>query len=241
VEITIKHEIDRIYTDDPYMGSRPITAILNRKGFSISRPTVQKYMREMGISAISPGPNLSRRNHEHKIYPYLLRGVTASHPNHIWGTDITYIRLKKGWLYLVAFLDWFSRFVIAWELDHTLEVDFVLEALNKALQIGKPEIANSDQGSQYTSQRYIKVLLENDVKISMDGRGRAMDNIFTERLWRTVKYQEVYINDYASPREARVGLARFLEKYNNYRPHQALKYLTPAEAYYGNYTLKDFE
>lgn len=242
VEIAIKNEIDRIYTDDPYMGSRPITVILNRdKGFNVSRPTVQKYMREMGIAAISPRPNLSRRNHEHKVYPYLLRGVTASHPNHIWGTDITYIPLRKGWLYLVAFLDWFSRFVVAWELDYTLEVEFVLEALNRALQIGKPEIANSDQGSQFTSQRYTKILLDNEIRISMDGRGRAMDNIFTERLWRTVKYQEVYINDYESPREARVGLARFFDKYNNYRPHQSLNYLTPAEVYYGNYTLKDFE
>ncbi len=242
IEIAIKHEIDRIYTNDPYMGSRPITVILNRdKGFSVSRPTVQKYMREMGIAAISPGPNLSRRNHEHKVYPYLLRGVTASHPNHIWGTDITYIPLRKGWLYLVAFMDWFSRFVVAWELDYTLEVDFVLEALNRALQTGKPEIVNSDQGSQFTSQRYTRALLDNEVKISMDGRGRAMDNIFTERLWRTVKYQEVYINDYANPCEARIGLTRFLDKYNNYRPHQSLNYLTPAEVYYGNYTLKDFE
>jgi len=241
MEIAIKHEIDRIYTEDPYMGSRPITAILNREGFSISRPTVQKYMREMGISAIRPGPNLSRRNHEHKVYPYLLRGVKASFPNHIWGTDITYIRLRKGWLYLVAFLYWFSRYVVAWELDCTLEVDFVLEALHRALRIGKPEIANSDQGSQFTSQRYTTVLLGNEIKISMDGRGRAMDNIFTERLWRTVKYQEVYINDYTSPREARLGLSKFFEKYNNYRPHQALKNLTPAEVYFGNYTLKDFQ
>lgn len=240
-EIAIKHEIDRIYTDDPYMGSRPITAILNRNGFKISRPTVQKYMREMGISAISPGPNLSRRNHEHKIYPYLLRDITAEYPNHIWGTDITYIPMKNGWLYLVAFMDWFSRYVVVWELDYTLEADFVLEALNMALKINKPEIANSDQGSQFTSLKYTNILLENNITISMDGRGRAMDNIFTERLWRTVKYQEVYINDYASPREARISLTRFFDKYNNYRPHQSLKYLTPAEVYYGNYTLKDFE
>lgn len=240
-EIAIKHEIDRIYTQDPYMGSRPITAILNRNGFKISRPTVQKYMREMGISAIRPGPNLSRRNHEHKIYPYLLRDITADHPNHIWGTDITYIPLSNGWLYLVAFMDWFSRCVVAWGLDYTLEADFVLEALNRALRVSKPEIVNSDQGSQFTSHQYTNILLENQIKISMDGRGRAMDNIFTERLWRTVKYQEVYINEYSSPREARIGLTKFFDKYNNYRPHQALKYLTPAEVYYGNYTLKDFE
>lgn len=240
-EIAIKHEIDRIYTDDPYFGSRPITEILRRSGYKVSRPTVQKYMREMGISAVCPKPNLSKKNHEHKIYPYLLRGVTASHPNHIWGTDITYIRLRKGWLYLVAFMDWFSRYVLAWELDCILEVDFVLEALNKALQVEIPEIVNSDQGSQFTSQSYTEILLDKRVKISMDGRGRAIDNIFTERLWRTVKYQEVYLNDYDNPREARRGLARFFEKYNTYRPHQALKNLTPAEVYYGNYTLNDFK
>jgi len=239
-EIAIKHEIDRIYTEDPYLGSRPIREVLIRKGYSISRPTVQKYMREMGIAAISPGPNLSRRDHEHKVYPYLLRRIIASYPNHIWGTDITYIRLQKGWLYLVAFLDWFSRYVVAWGMDCTLEVDFVMEALSRALNIGKPMIVNSDQGSQYTSQRYTGKLLERGIKISMDGRGRAMDNISTERLWRTIKYQEVYINDYSSPREARRGLARFLEKYNNYRPHQSLNYLTSEEVCYGNYKVEDF-
>lgn len=161
----------------------------------------------MGISAIRSGPNLSRRNHENKIYPYLLRGITAGQPNHVWGTDITYIPLKKGWLYLVAFMDWFSRYVVAWELDYTLEVDFVLEALNRALRVNKPEIVNSDQGSQFTSLKYTNILFQNQIKISMDGRGRAMDNIFTERLWRTVKYQEVYINDYTSPREALIDLA----------------------------------
>jgi putative transposase len=240
-EIRAKHRIDLIYTDHPYMGSRPITTILNREGISISRPTVAKYMQEMGLHAIVPGPNLSKRNHEHKIYPYLLRGVTASHPNHIFGTDITYIRLQKGWLYLVAFLDWFSRYVVSWQLSDTLEVDFVIEALNQALEIGKPAIMNSDQGSQFTSTRYTERLLQEQIQISMDGRGRALDNIFTERLWRSVKYQEVYINDYQSPREARKGLARYFETYNTYRPHQSLKGLTPIEVYDGNYTLEDFQ
>lgn len=215
------------------MGSRPITTILNREGIQISRPTVAKYMQEMGIQAIVPGPNLSKRNHEHKIYPYLLRGVSARHPNHIFGTDITYIRLQKGWLYLVAFLDWFSRYVVSWQLSDTLEVDFVIEALDQALKVGKPEIMNSDQGSQFTSTRFTNRLLQEEIKISMDGRGRALDNIFTERLWRSVKYQEVYINDYQSPREARQGLSRYFEKYNTYRPHQSLNGLTPAEVYYG--------
>ncbi len=239
-EISIKHEIDLIYTDNPYMGSRPITTILNRTDFPTSRTTVQKYMRQMGIAAIYPKPNLSKKNHEHKIYPYLLRGVTASSPNHVWGTDITFIRMKKGWLYLVAFMDWFSRYVLSWELDFTLEVDFVLEALSNALKIAKPEIVNSDQGSQYTSDRYVEQVLASQSKISMDGRGRYMDNIFTERLWRSVKYQEVYLNDYENPRAVRSGLSRYLDKYNNYRPHQSLRNLTPAEVYYGDYTLDDF-
>jgi putative transposase len=239
-EVEIKHAIDRIYTDDPYFGSRTITTVLRRQGLEISRPTVQKHMREMGIAAIYPGPNLSRRNHEHKIYPYLLRNVTASFPNHVWGTDITYIRLRQGWLYLVAFMDWFSRYVVSWELSDTLEADFVLEALVNALKIGVPNIANSDQGSQFTSQQYTDTLLNNKVQISMDGRGRAFDNIFTERLWRSVKYQEVYINDYERPKDARRGLARYFERYNTYWPHQALKNFTPAEVYYGNYTLEYF-
>lgn len=197
-------------------------------------------MREMSLIAIHPGPNLSKRNHEHKIYPYLLRNLTALYPNHIWGTDITYIRLKQGWLYLVVFLDWFSRYVVSWELCDNLEVDFALSALESGLKLGTPMIGNSDQGCQFTSRRYTEMLLSNNIKISMDGRGRALDNIFTERLWRTVKYQEVYINDYESPREARRGISRFLDKYNTYRPHQSLKNLTPAEVYYGNYSLDDF-
>jgi len=235
-EVLLKHEIDVIYTDDPCYGSRTITTILKREGHIISRPTVQKFMREMGISAIYPGPNLSKREHENRIYPYLLRGVTASHTNHIWGTDITYIRLRHGWLYLVAFIDWFSRYVLSWELNQTLEVEFVLEALKKALDRGRPKIINSDQGGQYTSAKYIELVETNEIKISMDGRNRALDNIFTERLWRTLKYQEIYINDYSSPREARNGINKFFEKYNNYRPHQGLNGLTPAEVYYGNYT-----
>ena len=240
-EVSIKHAIDRIYTDNPSWGSRTIAAILKREGVQTCRNTVAKHMQEMGIAAVYPGPNLSRRNPEHRIYPYLLRNITASHPNHIWGTDITYIRLKTGWLYLTVQMDWFSRYVIAWELDQTLEIDFVLECLRKALATATPAIANSDQGSQYTSPSYTDLLLEKEVKISMDGRGRAMDNIFTERLWRTVKYQEVYLKDYETPREARQGLSRFLHVYNNYRPHQALKNLTPAEVYYGNYRLDYFK
>lgn len=241
IEIAVKHAIDKIYTENPYFGSRTLTTVLNREGYAISRPTVVRHMHEMGISAICPGPNLSLRNHEHKVYPYLLKDLTASYSNHIWGTDITYIKLRNGWLYLVAYMDWFSRYVVSWEIDNTLEVTFVLDALKRALLVAKPNIVNSDQGSQFTSLKHTEILKDNEIKISMDGRGRCMDNIFTERLWRSVKYQEVYLNDYESPREARQGINRYLDKYNNYRPHQSIKNLTPAEVYFGNYTLDDFK
>lgn len=236
-EILIKHGIDGIYTDNPSYGSRRIAVVLNREGIAVSRPTIQKYMREMGICAIYPKVNLSKRNHQHKIYPYLLNGVKAGYPNHVWGTDITYIKLQKGWLYLVAFIDWFSRYVIAWELDFTLEVDFVMEALGKALVVAKPSIINSDQGCQYTSSTYTGMLTLKEIKISMDGKNRAIDNIFTERLWRSLKYEEVYPNCYESPREARIRIGIYFEKYNNYRPHQSLGYLTPAEVYFKNYAI----
>jgi len=238
LEVSIKHAIDRIYTENSSWGSRTIASILNRDGWKTCRNTVAKYMRDMGISAVYPGPNLSRRHPEHKVYPYLLRNITASYPNHVWGTDITYIRLKSGWMYLTAQMDWFSRYVISWELEQTLDIEFVLECLKRALSTGTPAIANSDQGGHYTSPQYTGLLAEKKVQISMDGRGRALDNIFTERLWRTVKYQEVYLNDYQTPREARQGLSKFLDRYNHYRPHQSLKYLTPAEVYFGKYTLE---
>lgn len=231
-EIAIKHRIDEIYTQHPIYGSRRIQAVLSREGRSISRPTVQKYMREMGIAGIAPGPNLSKRNPEHKIYPYLLRGLIIQHPNHVWGVDITYIRLTAGWMYLVAILDWFSRYVVAWALDQTLEIPFVLQAVDQALEINKPEIWNSDQGSHFTSPQYTQRLQAAEIRISMDGRGRALDNIFTERLWRSLKYEEVYLHDYTSPRQARLGIERYLNFYNHQRPHQALDYRTPAEVYF---------
>lgn len=231
-EIAIKHRIDALYTAYPFYGSRRMTAVLCLEGWIISRPTVQGYMREMGIAGIAPGPNLSKRNQEHKLYPYLLRGLAISRPNQVWGIDITYIRLAAGWMYLVAILDWFSRFVVSWELDQTLEMDFVLQALECALQKARPDICNSDQGSQFTSPQYTDRLLAEGVRISMDGRGRAMDNIFTERLWRTVKYEEVYLKEYTSPRLARHSLTGYLDFYNYQRPHQSLDYQTPAHVYF---------
>jgi putative transposase len=230
-EVAIKHRIDEIYTRWPFYGSRKIAVLLNQEEILVSRPTVQHYMREMGIAGIAPRPNTSKSTPQHTIYPYLLRNIPAQHPNHIWGIDITYIRLPGGWMYLVAILDWFSRFVVAWEIDQTLELPFVLTTVDRALQHATPTIWNSDQGSHFTSPQYLNRLLSANVQISMDGRGRALDNIFTERLWRSVKYEEVYLNDYPSPREARNSLMRYFNFYNFERPHQALDYRTPALAY----------
>jgi putative transposase len=234
-ELWIKRRIDEIYTQWPFYGSRKITAEL-RQELVINRKTVQRHMREMGLSAITPGPNLSQRRQEHAIFPYLLRDLTAAHPNHVWGIDITYIRLCGGWLYLVAVLDWHSRYVVSWELDQTLEMPFVLNAVERALAQATPIIWNSDQGSHFTSPQYIDRLTQADVQISMDGKGRALDNIFTERLWRTVKYEEVYLHDYVSPRDARQHLAHYFDFYNYRRLHQALDYLTPAQVYFGKET-----
>lgn len=232
-ELAIKRRIDELYTAHPYYGSRKIAVILHPE-FGVSRPTVQAYMREMGISAIVPGPNTSKSAPEHQIYPYLLKNVTAQHPNHIWGIDITYIRLQHGWLYLTAVLDWYSRYILSWALSQTLELDFVLAAVDNALLQATPQIWNSDQGSHFTSPRYLERLQNAKVKISMDGRGRARDNIFTERLWRTIKYEEVYLHEYANPKEAYYQLANYIRFYNFERPHQALDYQTPAQLYGAN-------
>ncbi|MCB0207498.1 MAG: IS3 family transposase, partial [Anaerolineae bacterium] len=194
---------------------------------------IAKYMRQMGIAAICPGPNLSKRQKAAYIYPYLLGNVTPSYPNHVWGIDITYIRLQKGWMYLVAILDWFSRFVVSWQLSDTLALPFVVTAVDQALAQATPAIFNSDQGSHFTSPQYIERLKAVGAQISMDGKGRAIDNIRTERLWRSVKYEEVYLSEYANPREARLGLTRYWHFYNHERPHQSLNYATPAEMYFG--------
>jgi putative transposase len=231
-EVRLKHRIDEVYTQSPFYGARKIAAQLQREGMGINRKTVGRYMSEMGIAAIYPGPNLSQRNHKEGVYPYLLRHITSAYPNHIWGIDITYIRLRAGWMYLVAILDWYSRYVVSWELDQTLELPFVLSTVQQALGQAVPLICNSDQGSHFTSPQYLELLKASDVQISMDGKGRALDNIFTERLWRTVKYEEVYIHDYTSPREARQALTRYFAFYNHERPHQSLDYQTPAEVYF---------
>ena len=233
-EVAVKHRIDEIYTEHPFYGSRRITVQLCREGKTINRKAVQRHMREMGIAGICPGPNLSQRHQEHRVYPYLLRQVSAAYPNHVWGIDITYVRLQQGWLYLVAVLDWFSRYVVSWQLDDTLDIDFVLVAVDQALAHDKPVIWNSDQGSHFTSPQYTQRLLAAEVQISMDGKGRALDNIFTERLWRTVKYEEVYLHDYQTPKQAHTGLTTYFDFYNYRRPHQSLDYLTPAEVFFAN-------
>lgn len=230
-DVAIKHRIDEIYTKCPFYGSRRISAQLKRDGWSVNRKAVQRHMREMGIEGITPGPNLSRRDQEHRLYPYLLQGVSITRPNQVWGIDITYIRLMRGWVYLVAILDWYSRYIVSWELDQSLEVGFVLSAVERAFEVSTPEIFNSDQGSQFTSPSYTDLLKAAGVQISMDGKGRAIDNIFTERLWRTVKYEEVYLHDYVNPRDARAALRRYLAFYNGERLHQALGYIPPAEVY----------
>lgn len=232
-DMELRRFIDEQYTKAPFYGSRRMTILLRRNGHIVNRKRVQRLMRLMGIEAIYPRRNLSKSHSDNKIYPYLLRDVKIVRNNQVWGTDITYIRLSKGWGYLVAIMDWFSRYVLSWELSISLEVDFCIVALEKALAIGQPDIFNSDQGSQFTSLDFVSKLEQNNIRISMDGKGRAMDNIFTERLWRSLKYEEVYVKDYQSVREAREGISNYMKLYNQERPHQSLGYKTPAEVYFG--------
>lgn len=232
-EVALKHRIDAIYTATPFYGARRIAAQLAREGHPCNRKTVARYMAEMRLTAIYPGPNLSKRAAQHAIYPYLLRDLPIVRPNQVWGVDITYVRCRHGWLYLVAVLDWYSRYVLSWELDQTLAQPFVTTAVERALAQATPEIWNSDQGSHFTSPQYTDLLRAAGVRISMDGRGRALDNVFTERLWRTVKYEEIYLHDYATPHEARTSLSVYFDFYNNRRLHQALGYRPPVELYPG--------
>ncbi len=231
-DIRLEREIDEIYTESPFFGSRRIKATLAARGFFVGRRKVQSLMKKLGIKAIYPKPQLSRHHPEHKIYPYLLKGMILTEPNQVWSTDITYIRIKNGWIYLVAVIDWYSRFVLSWELSNTLDVEFCLVALKKAFSFGKPNIFNSDQGSQFTSEKFTSELESNDIQISMDGRGRAYDNIFIERLWRSVKYEEVYLNEYITVSDAYTGLAKYFDFYNERRLHQSLKYKSPKQVHF---------
>jgi putative transposase len=224
--------LDEQYTRTPFYGSRRMTEWLTGEGHAVNRKRVSRLMEWLGIEAVYPKPKLSQPGEGHQIYPYLLRGVRVGRVNQVWSTDITYIRMARGFLYLVAVMDWFSRFVVSWELSLTLEVDFCVEALRRALRQGRPDIFNSDQGVQFTSEKFTRELKERQIDISMDGRGRCMDNIFVERLWRSLKYEEVYLKDYASVAEARAGIARYFQFYNRERLHQSLDYRTPAAIYW---------
>ena len=226
--LVVMNRIDELYTKRPFYGSRKIA-----RDLGYNRKRIQRLMREMGIEAIYQKPNLSKNNIPHPVYPYLLKGIVAAHPNHIWGTDITYIRMHQGFLYLTAYLDWFSRFVLSWRLSTTLEIEFILDAAEEALyKYNAPDIENSDQGTHYTSERHIQLFTGKGTKVSMDGRGRAMDNIFTERLWRSVKYEEVYLKDYATVLEAKEEIGDYFKFYNYERKHQSLNYQTPAGIYF---------
>ena len=211
-----------------------MTHALSRQGWSVNRKRIQRLMAIMGLEAIYPKPNLSKANSEHRIYPYLLRNVPIERVNQVWGVDITYVPLKAGFAYLVAFIDWFSRFVLSFAVSPTLDHQFCVCALKDALQLGTAEITNSDQGTQFTSQPFIEALKSANIRISMDGRGRALDNVFTERLWRTVKYEDIYLKDYETPRETLFGLREYFKFYNCRRPHQSLNYQTPAEVFYAS-------
>ena len=230
-DLELMRRIDEQFTSTPFYGSRRIREWLRSVGYEVSRKKVIRLMRMMGLQAIYPKPKLSRPGKNHRIYPYLLKGVEVNSPNQVWSADITYIRLRKGFIYLMAILDWYSRYVLAWEISITLDAEFCVSALHRALMISKPEIFNTDQGAQFTSEQFLGVLERNDIQISMDGRGRALDNVFVERLWRTVKYEEVYLKEYETVIEAVEGIRGYFEFYNERRFHQSLGYKTPAEVY----------
>jgi putative transposase len=234
LDLMFMAKIDAQYLKTPFYGYRRMTVVLQREGFRIGFKRVRRLMRLMGIEAIYRKPKTTISNPENKTYPYLLKDRTIDRPNQVWATDITYIPMRHGFLYLVVVMDWVSRYVLSWKLSNTLEAAFCCEALEEALQqYEKPDTHNSDQGSQYTSQEYIKILITYGIEISMDGRGRYMDNIFVERLWRTVKYEEVYLKAYETAADSRAQIGAYLKFYNEERPHASLGYKTPKEIYFG--------
>lgn len=226
--------VDEIYTKRPYYGTRRLQIELERTyDIRIGRERIRHLMQRLGLEAIYPKPNTSKAVPYNETYPYLLKGLDITHPNQVWGSDITYIRTATGFVYLVAFIDWHSRYVVAWRLSDSLEQSFCLDALDEALRTATPEISNTDQGSHFTSTAFVERLQAKGVRVSMDGRGRCLDNIFTERLWRTVKYEDVYLRSYQNLQEAQAGLSEYFKFYNHERPHQSLDYRTPAEVYFG--------
>ncbi len=233
LDLELMRLIDEQYTRTPFYGSRRISAYLKEKGYRVNRKKVGRLMRIMGLEAIYPKPKLSRRDTEHKIYPYLLKEFEVDGPDQVWASDITYIRMHKGFIYLTVIMDWYSRYVLSWAVSITMDAHLCMEALERALRQGRPMIFNSDQGSQFTSEQFRHLLQEAQVRISMDGKGRAFDNIFVERLWRSVKYEEVYLKDYRDVPSCVAGLKQYFRFYNEQRPHQALGYRTPGQVYLG--------
>ncbi len=232
--LTLMNLIDEEYTRHPFLGTRKMTVYLNDNGYSVNRKSVQGLYAHMGIEAVYPKPKLSVRNKEHKIFPYLLRGLKIKDKNQVWSTDITYIKLSGGFVYLVAIIDWFSRYVLDWEISTTLEADFCVDTLARVLSTGCCEIFNTYQGSQFTSNSFTGLLKQHDIQISMDGRGRALDNIFVERLWRSVKYECIYLQEFETVKEVVAELGKYFSYYNNERPHQSLGYQTPSSIYTGS-------
>jgi putative transposase len=231
-DLKLRALIDEEYTNHPFYGSRRMVVFLRTCGHLVNRKRVQRLMREMGLAGMAPGPATSKRHPQHKVYPYLLRGVAVTRPNQVWSTDVTYIRLARGFAYLVAIIDWYSRRVLSWRISNSMDASFCVDCLEDALrEHGKPDVFNSDQGSQFTSAAFTGVLKRECVAISMDGRGRALDNIFVERLWRNVKHEDVYLKGYANIAELMVGLAQYFTFYNAERPHQSLGYRTPDDVY----------
>jgi putative transposase len=232
-ELALLAAIDEAYTAHPFYGSRRMVVELGRQGYQVNRKRVQRLMQILGLAGMAPGPNTSRPCPQHPVYPYLLRGVEVERPNQVWSTDITYIRLgNRGFVYLVAIIDWYSRKVLSWRLSNTLDTAFCVDCLDQALQhYGKPDIFNTDQGCQFTSIVFTDRLKAQGIAISMDGRGRALDNIFVERLWRSVKYEEIYLKGHTSMPELLSGLTQYFEFYNTSRPHQSLAYQTPEQVY----------
>jgi putative transposase len=227
-DLAVMRRLDELFTAWPFLGSRRMAAMLRAQGLAINRKHVQRLMRKMGIAALGPKPRTTKPAPRHKIFPYLLRHMTIDRPNQVWAADITYVPIGRGFLYLVAVIDWASRAVLAWRLSNTMDVSFCVSALEEALaRFGKPEIFNTDQGSQFTSAAFTGTLATADIRISMDGRGRWMDNVFIERLWRSLKYEDIYLKGYADGREARAGIALWMAFYNLRRPHQALANRTP--------------
>jgi len=234
-ELKLMRRIDEIFTKWPFYGSRRLVEELRGEGYIVNRERVTRLMRLMGIEAIYQKPNTSRKHPRHKIYPYLLKNLTIDRSNQVWCADITYIPMAHGWVYLVAVMDWFSRRVFAWRLSITMETDFCVEALQEAMdRYGKPEIFNTDQGVQFTAAAFIETLQAQGVRISMDGKGRFLDNIFIERLWRSLKYEEVFTHAYASVAEARIGIGSWINFYNDERKHQSLGYRTPKQIFHAS-------